>query len=59
MKEHLMSIEWVAGLISVAVVGATIYFIANRTEMPDWWAAVVVSSIIAKLFGSKKNGNGN
>ena len=54
-----MSIEWVAGLISVAVVGATIFFIASRTEMPDWWAAVVVSSIIAKLFGSKKNGNGN
>ena len=52
-----MSVEWVAGTISAVVIGATIYFIARGIDMPDWWSAVVVSSIIAKLFG-RSGGNG-
>ena len=54
LKEHLMSIEWISGLIAIVVVGASVYFIAREIPMPDWWPAVVVSAVIAKLFGSKQ-----
>ena len=54
-----MSIEWVAGSIALISMVATVYFIVAHIDIPDAWWALVMTSIITKLFGGKKNGNGN
>ena len=58
MREHLtMELGSIAGVIALLVTLATVVFIYYGISMPDWWGAVVVSTIMAKLFGGK-NGNG-
>ena len=52
-----MSVDWITGIIALVVMGATVYFIAARIEMPDWWNGVVVGTIISRLFGSKNGKN--
>ena len=56
-KETMMSLATVAGAIAILTVAATIAFIWAGKVMPDWWGAVVVSTIIAKLFNAKTNGD--
>ena len=52
-----MELGSIAGAIALIVTLSTVVFIYFGITMPDWWGAVVVSTIIAKLFGGKNGGS--
>ena len=56
---YAMSIEWIAGLISLMAISATVVFILKGIDIPREWWMLVMASIVAKIFGSNKPGSGN
>ena len=56
MKATMIEIVSVPGLIAIIVTIATVVFIWAGITMPDWWGAVVISTIMARLFG-RPNGD--
>ncbi len=55
---RIMSIEWVAGLIALISVSATVVFILRGVDVPREWWMILMTSVTAKIFGSKSNGGG-
>ena len=53
MTGREMATRWTRDLIAALIIGATIWFIATDTQIPEaWWP--LASSVIAFLFGFER-----